>query len=93
MILQPHIDKIFRLSSYYIRIGKIRKFLDKSATEKVIHALVTSRLDNSNALLYTLPNNQISHFRVTSLIIRTTSLIIIDLIDSSLILTSGRVVY
>ena len=52
MTLQPHINNIVRLSSYHIRnIGKIRKYLDKSATEKVIHAFVTSRLDNSNALV------------------------------------------
>jgi len=64
MTLQPHINNIVRLSSYHIRnIGKIRKYLDKSATEKVIHAFVTSRLDNGNALLYSLPNNQISRLQ------------------------------
>ena len=34
------------------QIGKIRKYLDKSTTERLINASVTSRLDFCNSLLY-----------------------------------------
>ena len=37
----------------------IRKYLNQSAAEQIIHAFVTSRLDNGNALFYGLPQNQI----------------------------------
>ena len=37
------------------QIGKIRKYLTIEATEKLIHAFITSRLDNLNALLINLP--------------------------------------
>ena len=53
MKLQPNINNIICLSSFHIRnIGKICKFFN------VINAFVTSRLDNDNALLYSLPNNR-----------------------------------
>ena len=38
----------------------MRKYFNQSAAEQIIHAFVTSRLDNGNALLYGLPQNQIS---------------------------------
>ena len=38
----------------------IRKYLNQSAAEQIIHAFVTSQLDNGNAPLYGLPQNQIS---------------------------------
>ena len=41
------------------RIGQIRKYLTQEAAEKLIHAFVSSRLDNGNALLYGLPDYQI----------------------------------
>ena len=37
------------------RIGNIRKYLDMSNAEKLIHAFVTSKLDYCNGLLYGLP--------------------------------------
>jgi len=40
-------------------IGKIRKYISKGATETLVHALITSRLDLNNALLYGLPNKEI----------------------------------
>ena len=33
--------------------------MNQSAAEQIIHAFVTSRLDNGKALLYGLPQNQI----------------------------------
>ena len=42
-----------RNAYYHLRnIGQIRGVLSQEATEKLIHAFVTSRIDNGNALLY-----------------------------------------
>ena len=40
-------------------IGIIRNLLTFNATAQLIHALITSRLDFCNSILYTLPNKQI----------------------------------
>jgi hypothetical protein len=37
------------------RIRQIRKYLDRPATEKIVHAFVTSNIDYCNALLYGAP--------------------------------------
>ena len=59
MTLKPHISNIVRVSSFHIRnISRIRKYLNQ-----IIHTFVTSRLDNGNALLYGLPQNQISRLQ------------------------------
>ena len=42
------------------KIGKIRNYLDKSTTEQLIHAFVSSRLDSNNILLAGLPSKDIS---------------------------------
>ena len=42
------------------KISKICKYLDKSTTSKLIHALVTSRLDYCNAILVDIPNYQLN---------------------------------
>ena len=36
-------------------ISRIRKYLSRTATERLIHAFVTSKLDSYNSLLYGLP--------------------------------------
>ena len=64
MTLKPHISNIVRVSSFHIRnIGRIRKYLNQSAAEQIVHAFVTSQLDNRNAYLYGLPQNQISRLQ------------------------------
>ena len=65
MTLKPHISNIVRVSSFHIwNISRIRKYLNQSAAEQIIHAFVTSRLGNgNNALLYGLPQNQISRLQ------------------------------
>ena len=64
MTLKPHISNIVRVSSFHIRnISRIRKYLNQSAAEQIIHTFVTSRLDNGNALFYGLPQNQISRLQ------------------------------
>ena len=41
--------------AWLYKIGRIRKFLNKKSAERLVHALVTSRLDSNNGLLYGLP--------------------------------------
>ena len=58
------ISAICRSAYYHLRnIGQIRKYLDRSATETIIHAFVSSRLDNGNALLYGLPLSQLNRLQ------------------------------
>ena len=42
------------------KIGRIRKYLDKTSTERLVHAFVTSRLDGNNGILYGLPAKTIA---------------------------------
>ena len=59
------ISKICKSSHYHLRnIGKIRKYLDESSTETLIHAFVTSKLDYCNALLNGLPKYQINRLQL-----------------------------
>ena len=50
-------------SFHIINISLIRKHLNQSAAEQITHAFVTSLLDNRDALLYGLPQNQISRLQ------------------------------
>ena len=45
-------------------IGKIRRYLDSKATELLVHAFITSKLDINNALLYGLPDSLIHSLQV-----------------------------
>lgn len=56
MSLESHVNAICRSSNLQLRhIRNIRSFLSQSDTETLIHAFVTSRLDNLNSLLVGLP--------------------------------------
>jgi hypothetical protein len=64
MNMKTHITNISRTTNYHLRrIGKISKYLSKSSIETLIHALITSRLDNNNALLYGLPECDINRLQ------------------------------
>ena len=53
----PHIEAVCKSARYQLRnIGKIRKFLNTETTAMLIHAFVTSRLDNLNGLLCGMPS-------------------------------------
>ena len=57
MTLKPQISSLVKSCNWQLRrIGQIRKFLSFQASEKLIHAFVTSRLDNGNSILYGLPD-------------------------------------
>ena len=58
--MHSHIQKVCRAASFGIhKVGKIQKFLDKSSTERVIHAFVTSHLDYCNSLFVNLPSSHL----------------------------------
>lgn len=45
------------------RISDIRKYITADAAKQLVHAFITSRLDNGNSLLYGLPTATISHLQ------------------------------
>ena len=52
----PQVNSICKSAFFHLRnISRIRKYLSRTATERVIHAFVTSKLDSYNSLLYGLP--------------------------------------
>ena len=63
--MSNHVSKICQSASYSLyRIGKIRKLLDRSSTEKIIHAFITSHLDYCNSLLYGIDQQQLGRLQL-----------------------------
>ena len=62
-----HVNKICQNINYQLySIGKIRKYLDKPTTEKMVNSAVTSRMDYCNSLLYGINRHlvsQLQHFQ------------------------------
>ena len=57
MRMERHVNKICTSCFLHLRnISAIRNSLTREATEKLIHAFISSRLDNCNSLLYDLPS-------------------------------------
>ena len=51
--LDRHVNKVFKVCMFHLRnISEIRRFLTTEACKLLIHALVTSRLDYCNSILY-----------------------------------------
>ena len=62
--MATHVSKICTAGYIGIRkIGKIRPYLDKDSTERLVHAFVTSRLDLNNALLYNVPDTLLANLQ------------------------------
>ena len=60
MSMEKHVDTVCKSAWYHLRrIGLIRKYLDTAATKTLVHAFITSKLDNLNSLLYGLPDKLI----------------------------------
>ena len=60
MTMRPYIDNITRSASFALKkISSIRKYLDRQSCEKLVHAFISSRLDNCNSLLINLPNKDL----------------------------------
>jgi hypothetical protein len=59
MSMENQVTAICQATHFHLRnIGRIRKCITYEACEKLVHALVTSRLDCGNGNLYGLPNFQ-----------------------------------
>ena len=59
--MNEYINSVCKAARFHLyNIGRIRHLLTRTACEQVIHAFVTSRLDYGNALLYGLPQRQLS---------------------------------
>ena len=56
--MEQQIANVVKVCYYQIRnIGRIRPHLTNESCKTLVHALVTSRLDYCNSLLYGIPNN------------------------------------
>jgi hypothetical protein len=61
LTMTSHVNSVCRSASYAIyRIGKLRRYLDAANTEKLVHAFISSRLDNCNSILYGLPDKELN---------------------------------
>ncbi|PIK34106.1 hypothetical protein BSL78_29072 [Apostichopus japonicus] len=62
--MEDHITSVCRSAQYHLyNIGRIRKYLTREATEQLIHAFITSKLDYCNALFCGLPVKQIKRLQ------------------------------
>ena len=56
MILDKHVIRNCKACFFQLEnISKIRERLSIADTEKLVHAVITSKLDNANSLLYGMP--------------------------------------
>ena len=63
--MKQHVNNIIKSCYYQIRsLSKIRKYLTIESSKKLIHAFVSSRLDNLNSLLIELPDTQLRRLQV-----------------------------
>ena len=54
--MNRHVSAVCSAAYLHIRsLGKIRHLLTQSATEKLVHAFISARLDYCNSILYDLP--------------------------------------
>ena len=64
LTFHDHISGICRSTHFHLRsIRRIRKLLTFNATAQHIHAVITTRLDFCNIILYNLPNNKIERLQ------------------------------
>ena len=64
MRMDKHVTNVCKSANFHLRnIGSIRSVLSESAAAQLVHALITSRLDYCNSLLYGLPDSQIKRLQ------------------------------
>ena len=62
--LTDHVKKMCVSFHYRLRnIAKIRKYLSKETSEILVHAFISSKLDNFNSFLYGLPKHMFNRLR------------------------------
>ena len=60
MSMPPHVNNVCKSAFYHLRIiSRIKKYLSTQTTEILIHAFVTSKLDQYKSLIYNVPKNVI----------------------------------
>ena len=65
MCMDKNVSSVLRSAYYQLRrIGKIRSYLDRSTCARVVHSLVTSRIDYNNSLLTGLPTVLIKRLQI-----------------------------
>ena len=65
MNCQSQINHVCKTGWYQLRkIGKLRPYLDRKATESLVHSFITSRIDNNNSLYLGLPDYMIRRLQV-----------------------------
>ena len=64
MSMSNHVSNTCKSVRYQLRnLGMIRKYLTRSTTEKIVHALISSRLDFCNSLMYNLSQTEVSRLQ------------------------------
>jgi len=59
--MHAHVKNVCQASFYHLRtLSKSRRYLSQDATEILIHASITTKLENCNSLLYGLPTYMIN---------------------------------
>ena len=62
--LKDHVSNVCRSINFNLySIGKIRKYLDRPTVEKLVNAIITSRLDYCNSLMFGIPKELISQLQ------------------------------
>ena len=62
--MKTHINNMCKSAAMGLhRIGKIRHFLDRSTTERLVHAFIFSHLDCNNGLLLGVPEAQLTRLQ------------------------------
>ena len=62
--MKQQVSSVCRSTHHHLKnIGAIRKFITKDACIKLIHALITTRIDYANSLLYGVPDNQLKRLQ------------------------------
>ena len=65
LTFEDFVSKKCRSASFGLyKIGKIRPYLDKATTERLIHAFVICHLDFCNSLLFGLPSRQLQRLQL-----------------------------
>ena len=64
ILMKEQVSNVCRSLSYHLRnIGSIRSVLEEDSAAKLVHALITSRLDYCSCLLYGISDEQINRLQ------------------------------